>query len=164
MEPSENSRDPDERAGLDKMSLKCPMGGADVAGGGGGRETSWGEREKEKDGEDKRGTRSQEVYLPETSPVDYTTKCSYIVATAVEWMGLREGMDLERIKCPGRFVRGAIRTRGVSRCVDTKLNSSRTLCTMVIVGHLSSIRIVRPRLCSPCIHYILIWNRSTRVR
>ena len=41
-----------------------------------------GEKEKEKDGEDKCGTRSQEIYLPKTSPVDYTTKCLYYVSVS----------------------------------------------------------------------------------
>jgi len=43
-----------------------------------------GEREKEKDGEDKRGARSQKVYLPETSLVDYKTKSLHYVS--VSWL------------------------------------------------------------------------------
>ena len=59
-----------------KYSLGYSVGRTDVVGDRGGRGTSW-ERGKGKNGEDKCGARSQIVYLPETSPVDYTKKCLY---------------------------------------------------------------------------------------
>jgi len=58
-------------------SLEYPLGGADVVGVVVVVGRQVGEREKRKMGKINAVPDRGNFYLPETSPVDYTTKCSF---------------------------------------------------------------------------------------